>query len=130
MIRHDTQVPDHDKDVGGTVATTYAVYGHGKTQSVREVFAARGVAATAIIGTAVQQGQVIMRAGDVGVSFHNHLHMHVRGGPAAPTPTPIPDASMTQYTLPFVFREAKHVIGRDGVLKNLTWYTSDNEKVS
>ena len=43
---------------------------------------------------------------------------------------PIPDSSLTPYTLPFVFREAKHVIGRDGVLRNLTWYTSDNEKVS
>jgi hypothetical protein len=133
-IRHDTNVADHDKDVNGTATTTYATYGHGKKQSVRDTFAAKGVAATAILGRTVTQGEVIMLADDTGVSFHNHLHMHVRGGPAPPasppaTPTPIADASLTQYTVPFVFREAKHVIARDGVLKNLTWYKSENEKV-
>lgn len=141
IIRHDSQVPDHDRDVKaapgdteGGLTTTYAEYGHGKNGSIREVFAARGIAATDIIGSTVQQGQVIMKAGDTGVSFHNHLHMHVRGGPAPPPapvahPPPIDHATLTQYTLPFVFREARHVIGRDGVLKYLTWYTSDNEKV-
>lgn len=131
MIRHDTQVPDHDKDVGGAAATTYAVYGHGKQGSVREVFAARGVTDPKnIIGTTVQQGEVIMKADDTGTSFHNHLHMHVlAGNSTTPATAPVSASKLNQYTIPFVFREAKHVIARDGVLKNLTWYKSDNEKV-
>jgi hypothetical protein len=131
MIRHDTQVPDHDKDVGGTACTTYAVYGHGKQGSVREVFAARGVTDPKnIIGTTVQQGELIMKADDTGTSFHNHLHMHVlAGNSTTPATPPISVSKLNQYTIPFVFREAKHIIARDGVLKNLTWYKSDNEKV-
>ncbi len=149
MIRHDAVDSDHDKDQEGVVAPhTYAVYGHGKTGSVREVFNARGVAPRDIIGTVVSQGQVIMHAGDTGVSFHNHLHMHVmvaasdpaqsalnmvtptvqpppivNGGGAIDTIQPIAMSNhLRPYTVPFVFREA-------GRLKNLTWYTSDNEKV-
>ncbi len=134
VVRHDTAVSDHDQDVNGTPTTTYAVYGHGKKQSIRDAFAAKGVAATAILGTKVKQGEVIMQADDTGFSYHSHLHMHVRGGPTPPatppaTPKPIDDASLTQYTLPFVFRDAKNVFGRDGVLKKLTWYKSDNVKV-
>lgn len=131
MIRHDTVDNDHDKEAGGNVVTTYAVYGHGKQHSVREAFAARSVPVTPqnIIGTVVQQGEVIMKAGDVGMSFHNHLHMHVLvADPALPNTTPI-SQRMRDYTIPFVFREARHVIGKDGVLKYLTWYTSDNEVV-
>ena len=71
-----------------------------------------------------------MHAGDVGVSFHNHLHMHVQGSTAGtPAAPPIRSDQLTPYTLPFVFREARHIIGRDGVLKYLTWYKSDNERV-
>lgn len=129
MIRHDDVNNDHDKEAGGNVVTTYAVYGHGKQGSVREAFAARSVTAQNIIGTVVQQGQVIMKGGDVGMSFHNHLHMHVVVvDPAKPVTDPI-STRMRDYTIPFVFREAKHIIGTDGVLKYLTWYTSDNEVV-
>jgi hypothetical protein len=130
VIRHDTRVPVHDDVVGGSPLTTFAVYGHGKQGSVREVFNARGVATANIIGTTVQQGELIMKAGDTGTSFHNHLHMHVLGAaPTTPTTPPITSYKMLQFTLPFVFREAKHVIARDGVLKNLTWYKSDNQKL-
>ncbi len=133
IIRHDTQNADHDKDVGGAATTTYAVYGHGKQGSVRAVFNARGVAPGSIIGspTQVQQGQPIMHAGDTGVSFHNHLHMHVVGSTAStPASPPIRSNQLTSYTLPFVFREARHVIKPDGVLQYLTWYKSDNERIA
>ena len=135
VIRHDTVVGAHDTDVldsslRAQFPCTYAVYGHGKTGSVRDAFAARGVTdPRAIIGTAVQQGEVIMHAGDVGTSFHNHLHMHVRGGPAPVAAPPPVTGGLTPFTLPFVFGEATHVIGRDGALRYLTWYTSDNERV-
>ncbi len=123
---HDTDVLD--PSLRAQFPCTYAVYGHGKTGSVREVFAARGVTDPRnIIGQTVQRGQVIMHAGDVGTSFHNHLHMHVLGGPA-PAPGAV-SRGFTRFTLPFVFREAKHVFGRDGVLRHLTWYTSDNPRV-
>lgn len=133
VIRHDAVDAAHDTDVldpslRAQFPCTYAVYGHGKTGSVREVFAARGVTDPRnIIGQTVQRGQVIMHAGDVGTSFHNHLHMHVLGGPA-PAPGAV-SRGFTRFTLPFVFREAKHVFGRDGVLRHLTWYTSDNPRV-
>ncbi len=129
MIRHDTVNNDHDKEAGGNVVTTYAVYGHGKQGSVREAFAARGVTAQNIINSTVQQGDVIMKGGDVGMSFHNHLHMHVLvEDPAVAVAQPIRNR-MRDYTIPFVFREAKNILGPDGVLKYLTWYTSDNEEV-
>lgn len=132
LVRHDTLDTTHDKDAGGANVTTFAVYGHGKKGSVRAAFNARSVAPKAIIGQAVTRGQVIMHAGDTGTSFHNHLHMHVVGatspGQATAVP-PIDDGDLTQYTLPFVFKEATHVLHRDGVLRRLTWYTSDNPKL-
>lgn len=134
VIRHDTVVAAHDTDVldaslRAQFPCTYAVYGHGKTGSVRDAFAARGITdPRAIIGTVVQQGEVIMHAGDVGTSFHNHLHMHVLGGPAPAAVPPPVSSGLSRFTLPFVFREAKHILGRDGVLRYLTWYTSDNER--
>ena len=70
-----------------------------------------------------------MHAGDTGTSFHNHLHMHVLGATAAtPATGPVNSSVLTPYTLPFVFKEGRHVIGRDGPLRRLTWYTSDNER--
>ena len=55
-----------------------------------------------------------------------HVQGSVAGTPAAP---PITSDQLTQYTLPFVFRGVKHTIGPDGVLKSLTWYKSDNERI-
>ena len=135
VVRHDTVVAAHDTDIldpslRATFPCTYAVYGHGKRGSVREVFAAKGVTDPRdIIGQTVQQGEVLMHAGDVGTSFHNHLHMHVLGGPAPAAVPPPVSSGLSRFTLPFVFREATHVLGRDGVLRYLTWYTSDNQRV-
>ena len=135
LIRHDTQDGVHDLDQGGSVVLTYAQYGHGATNGVRDAFALRGILPNKIIGTAVKQGQVVMLAGDTGVSFHNHLHLHVLGAVAG-TPAPLPGTqqvvnrgSLTPYTLPFVFREVHHVLSADGPCKHLTWYESDNTKV-
>lgn len=139
LIRHDTVDPAHDRDQGGATVVTFAEYGHGQTGGVRAAFAQRGIAPTNIIGTKVTRGQAVMRAGDTGVSFHNHLHLHVRAAtaatpvPADPPPVPYPPilpTTLSPYTLPFVFAEARHVIGRDGPLRHLTWYRSENTKLS
>ena len=111
----DTTDPDHDKGENGSAVTTHAIYGHGKSGSIREAFAARGVTPTSIIGSVVTQGQVIMKAGDTGMSFHNHTHLEVRTGSTLDP--------ATSYTIPIVFREA-------GALEKLTWYTSANAKVA
>jgi len=132
LIRHDAIDNTHDKDQGGGNVQTYAQYGHGANGGVRAVFAARGVAANLIIGTAVTQGQVVMQAGDTGVSFHNHLHLHVLGAvPGTPAPLPgtqqvINRSALTPYTLPFVFSDVNHVFATDGVPQHLNWYTSQN----
>lgn len=126
LIRHDTQDTTHDKDQGGTTVFTFAEYGHGRTGGVRAAFAERGILPPDIIGTVVQQGQVIMKAGDTGVSFHNHLHLHVRAATSAAQGTqapPLRTDGLSAYTLPFVFREG------DGPLKHLTWYRSSNVKI-
>lgn len=141
LIRHDNFDPVHDKDQGGVATATlvsFAEYGHGKNGGVRAAFALRGIAPTDIIGTKVTQGQVVMLAGDTGVSFHNHLHLHVRMAtaatavPTSPPPVPFPPitpSSLTTYTIPFVFREAVHILGRDGPLRHLTWYRSQNTRL-
>jgi hypothetical protein len=132
-IRHDLDdslsaaLPDatHDKGPGGTVVTTYAIYGHGRKNSVRELFGDRAVLPGAIIGTQVRRGDRIIRCGDTGISFHNHLHMMVQEGPAAGSP--VDRSTLPDATLPFVFRDVTHFIGRDGVCKNLNFYTSSTE---
>ncbi len=129
LIRHDTRVDGHDQDAGGGDVITYAAYGHGQTGSVRAAFAARGIAANAIIGTVVNQGDIIMQAGDTGISFHNHLHMHVLAETGStPATPPVKRDTLSDYTLPFVFseKEASHVLAPNGVLQKLTWYKSDN----
>lgn len=134
LIRH-TGTPDaaHDRDAGGGVVTTFAQYGHGATGSVRAAFAARGITdPRTIIGQPVQRGQVIMKAGDVGTSFHNHLHLHVMApanATAATQAPPVTDGALSRYTLPFVFPEARHLTGRDGPLRHLTWYRSENPRL-
>jgi hypothetical protein len=104
----------HDKAAGGAVVTTYAIYGHGRKGSVRDAFAP--LPAGNIIGTKVKAGQRIMRWGNTGVSFKNHLNMLVLVGPAGPA-TPVDRFSLKQPSLPFVFKE-------HGVLEKLDWYTS------
>jgi hypothetical protein len=151
MIRHDrnedgTLIPaaslppnpnplnsSHDRDQGGARTVTYSVYGHGRNSSIRQIFANRlgippaNILPNQIIGQPVARGQVIMGAGDTGVSFHNHLHIQVMSGPSTgaevrldqnTAPTGIP--FVNGRTLPFVFREV------DGVPKVLNSYFSQN----
>ncbi len=138
-IRHDAAVAGHDRDQGGAAVSTYATYGHGATGGVRTLWQAQfGKAPNQIIGSRVQRGNPLMLAGCTGVSFHNHLHLHVRGGPAAP-PVPagppvvganqlVGPGALNNYTLPFVFGDAG--APGDGVLKNLSWYESDNPRTT
>lgn len=127
-IRHTTQDTTHDKDAGGTVVTTYAEYGHGRKDSVEAAFAARGITQANIVGSTVTQGQVIMQAGNTGNSAYNHLHMHVR-------PQNSSVSVNTNYTIPFVFRDAKHrdlweLISQDGRPKTFNYYVSENTKIT
>lgn len=130
VVRHDTRVDAHDQDQGPAATTTYAEYGHGKTGGIRQIFQEKyGKGPTQIVGTRVKQGNPIMLAGCVGVSFHNHLHLHVRGGPAKPASAAdaakrVSQGALTSYTLPFVFADAPG----DGVLQHLTWYKSENTR--
>ena len=39
------------------------------------------------------------------------------------------DGALSLYTLPFVFPEARHLTGRDGPLRHLTWYRSENPRL-
>jgi hypothetical protein len=129
-IRHDLDGPldGHDRDENGTVMT-YAGYLHGRKGSIAEAFASRGITETSIVGSPVQRGDVIMRAGDTGKSFHNHLHMEVYPDNGSGNPN-------TNVTLPFVFREVgkRHEIGElfgllgnpAGVPTRFNSYTSEN----
>ena len=123
----------YDRIVDGQPITTYGVYGHGRKNSVRESFS---VPANTIIGQQVRQGQVIMKAGDTGNSFHNHLHMDVRPGPDLALPAVLPAGAVMQSTLsgtiPFVFREVKNLspFTKNGVPQSSTYYTSDNDAPS
>ncbi len=129
VIRHDHASETnavrqkHDKDIGNSAFVTYGVYGHGRTNGVREVFAERGISAAGIVSTVVEQGDAIMKAGNTGISFHNHLHFQVKNngealGTAAPTGNINPN-TLTSNTIPFVFRD----VADNGVVKSLTFYT-------
>lgn len=141
IVRHDVPdpprtpvVPDPTHDLGpnGVPVTTYAVYGHGRQGSVTASFGG----ALPPPGTPVARGQQIMLAGDTGISFHNHLHMHVvpDDGTGAGRPVgwqgsalalyPVAASPVGRFTIPFVFQEVTHLIGRDGVPKRLSWYES------
>lgn len=129
-IRHDQGVAPlapYDRDENGPT-TTFAVYGHGRFQSVRQAFATRlgiplaTITPANIIGQVVQQGQPIMSAGHTGISAFNHLHLHV-----------VPDWSdpdgdgrnQGRETVPFVFSDAPG----DGVCRSGRYYTSKNTRI-
>ena len=132
VIRHDhpseseTVRQKHDRYEQATTFVTYGVYGHGRTNGVREVFSERGIDAASIIGTIVEQGDSIMKAGNTGISFHNHLHFQVKHkGEALGTPAPSPlgnlnPRNLSSNTIPFVFRD----VADKGVVKSLTFYTA------
>ena len=117
----------YDRDQGGGLTVTYAFYGHGRQGSVRSVFAARGIAANAIISQPIQRGQRVMLAGDTGRSFHNHLHIHVRPGPPpgqfSTDPGPATKVGVANRTIPITFREV------DDVPRMLNTYTSENQEI-
>lgn len=143
-IRHDrddngnllaSSDPTHDLGPGGAQVWTYAVYGHGRQNSVRQVFAQKlgiplaNITPAQLIGRAVRRGEPIMLAGDTGISFHNHLHMHVLTGPPPPT-VPVNRGMLSNFTIPFVFREVTNFLGTDGVCTRLNFYTSRNVRVT
>jgi hypothetical protein len=128
-IRHDANVAGHDRDETTTTPlTTFAVYGHGRTGSVRQIFATRlgltlaAITPANIIGQVVQQGQPIMLAGHTGISAFNHLHMHV-----------VPDwtlpAGSAQFsgreTIPFVFSD----VSGNGVCRSGRYFESTNTRI-
>jgi hypothetical protein len=141
VIRHDLKddgsdleapLPEHDCGAGGTPVVTFAVYGHGRQNSVT------GALGASPVGVKVSRGDVIMRSGDTGTSFHNHLHIHVQQevlprpplpvpAPGDPPPPPLSSAVRdTRFTIPFVFKEVTHVLGTDGVPATFNAYTSEN----
>jgi hypothetical protein len=135
LIRHDVddagtaQGPDaiHDKGPGGTQVTTYALYGHGRKDSVRELFLARTppVQAANIIGSTVKRGHPIMRCGDTGDSTFNHLHMQVQADlPGAAAPRVVNPHDLQPETIPFVFKDVRNFIRLDGVPRALNFYES------
>jgi hypothetical protein len=120
-IRHDT-IHDHDRDQSNANVITYATYGHGTFQSVREIWAEKlgrdvsTITRADIVNKTVQQGEPIMKAGDTGRSAYNHLHMHVK---------PQAGGSQGDYTIPFVFADVDEDDGRP---RSLNAYESDNER--
>jgi hypothetical protein len=105
--------PVHDRDHTGVVTTT-GEYLHGRHFGVRHAFALLGIPQDKIVGTKIKQGQLIMFSGDTGMSAYNHLHVQI-GTPNC-------------NSVPFVYREVRNLVGKDGVPKALNNYVSDNEK--
>lgn len=107
--------PDHDRNQNGP-RLTMADYGHGQHFGIQHAFALRGIPKYFIKGARIQQGHLVMFAGDTGRSQYNHLHVHLRA------------EENTESTIPFVFKEVENFIGLNGVAKSFTFYESDNEK--
>lgn len=131
-IRHDqggAPLAPYDRDENGST-TTFAVYGHGRFQSVRQAFATRlgiplaSITPANIIGQVVQQGQPIMMAGHTGISAFNHLHLHVVPDwtDANPGATVF---NQGRETIPFVFSD----VPGDGVCRRAQYYKSQNTRI-
>lgn len=114
-IAHDLTdpVPGHDRDHLSDAILTTAKYVHGAHFGVRHVFALMGIPEAFITGSIVDQGMLVMLAGDTGMSWYNHLHMHI--------------GTANAKSIPWVFGDSNSEI--DGILSDLTWYESDNERV-
>lgn len=133
IVRHDqpedTSVREHhDTYHDGNTYITYAIYGHGRKNGVTEAFHERGEMGDPL-HKVVQQGDVIMKAGNTGNSFHNHLHLHIKtrfeahaGAPAGNTININTSNFAGSDTMPFVFAD----VSGDGVVKSLTFYTAQN----
>ncbi len=112
VIRHDTQVADHDDPRGsGTPQTTFARYWHGARNGVSNAFGFTPTRESDSpgAGTPVAQGDPIMEADDTGTSFHSHLHLYVVTGTAT---------SPGSESIPIVFDD----VDGDGLMRFLTWY--------
>ncbi|MCG8671782.1 MAG: M23 family metallopeptidase [Pseudomonadales bacterium] len=132
IIRHD-QAEDasvrenHDTYHDNNTYITYAIYGHGRQNGVTEAFHERGEMGDPL-HKVVAQGDVIMKAGNTGVSFHNHLHMQIKtrfeahAGAVAGNTLDINSVDFTSDTMPFVFAD----VDGDGVVSSLAFYTSQN----
>jgi len=114
IIKHATIDAVHD-DFGNGPVQTYSRYLHLATNGVTGAPRFASVAASAIVGTVVAQGDLIAKAGDTGMSFHNHLHLHVIPDDGAGNP-------LNTLANPFVFED----VSGNGVPKSLTWYRSGN----
>lgn len=114
-VNHDRTPPDpiHDRDHTANPVLTTSNYIHGAHFSFRHIFAAMGIPESSIKGTPVDQGMLVMFAGDTGMSFYNHLHMHV--------------SSPNAESIPWVFSDEK--APDNGVLSDLVWYESSNARV-
>ncbi|MCG8313356.1 MAG: M23 family metallopeptidase [Pseudomonadales bacterium] len=132
IIRHDatesTEVREaHDTYHDNNTYITYAIYGHGRQNGVTEAFQERGVMDGPLHQT-VAQGDAIMKAGNTGESFHNHLHMEIKtrmephAGAVDGDEVHITTGNFSSDTMPFVFAD----VDGDGVVKSLTFYTSEN----
>lgn len=132
IIRHDqaedASVRDnHDRYHDGNVYITYAIYGHGRKNGVTEAFNEAGVPGDPIHKT-VQQGDPIMKAGNTGISFHNHLHLQIKtrkephAGAVAGASLNLNSNDFEDDTIPFVFAD----VAGDGVVESLAFYTSEN----
>ncbi|MDX1696384.1 MAG: M23 family metallopeptidase, partial [Ketobacteraceae bacterium] len=133
IVRHDqpedTSVREHhDTYHDNNTYITYAIYGHGRKNGVTEAFHERGETGDPL-HKVVQQGDVIMKAGNTGVSFHNHLHLQIQtrfeahaGAPAGSSVHITSGDFPGSDTMPFVFAD----VPGDGVVKSLAFYTSQN----
>ncbi|MGE0416236.1 MAG: M23 family metallopeptidase, partial [Acetobacteraceae bacterium] len=112
VIKHATIDDEHDNFGSGPVQT-YSVYLHLAKDGVTTAphFSGGGP----IVGASVAQGDLIARAGDTGMSFHNHLHLHIVPDDGGGNPS-------GDFAIPFVFQD----VDGDGVPKSLTWYKSGN----
>ena len=130
VIRHDV-ADDHDRGPGGVKCTTYAIYFHGQQNSVTQSFATRGVGVSAIKGTPVKRGHVIMHADNTGNSFCDHCHIEVRPGPDPSMMSVSLNTVLANGSIPFVFKEVSNhkPDEQDGVCMSRRFYQSANQKV-
>jgi len=112
-IRHTTAVADHDKGIGGAAITTTARYEASMPNGIRRAFAAKGITPEKIIGTNINQGDVIMLLGErPGIFSTDFLQVLVEGEAS--------DAILP--SIPFVFSD----ISDDGIPKYGKYYESSN----
>jgi hypothetical protein len=112
-IKHNTTVADHDKGIGGAASVTTARYEVAVPYGVQRAFLAKKISPDKIIGTPVNQGDIIMLLGErYGVFETDRLEVFVE---ATTTDGFLP-------TIPFVFAD----IADKGIPKYGKYYESGN----